>query len=69
MSPLISTVCCVSRAKKELTEEDRLSQAKSLFSDFLASNDLAEALVTAREIVAPGVAIILLLPRVVHGTM
>lgn len=42
------------RSKKEMTEEDRLSLAKSLFSDFLASGDLAEGLTAAREIVAPG---------------
>eukprot|EP00884_Botryococcus_braunii_P007223 jgi/Botrbrau1/16501/Bobra.0142s0095.1 len=42
------------RSRKDMTEEDQLSLAKSLFSDFLTTGDLAEGLASAREIAAPG---------------
>jgi hypothetical protein len=41
--------------KKSLTDEDRESQAQSLYSEFLSANDQAEALTLARELAAPGV--------------
>ena len=41
-------------ARTELSPEERESLAKSLFSDFLSSNDLDEALGTAQELVIPG---------------
>ena len=40
--------------KKSLTEEERESQAKSLYSEFLSANDHVEALTLARELAAPG---------------
>ena len=41
--------------KKNLTDEERESQAQSLYSEFLSANDQAEALTLARELAAPGV--------------
>ncbi|EIE25379.1 hypothetical protein COCSUDRAFT_46693 [Coccomyxa subellipsoidea C-169] len=42
------------RAKKVYTDEERESQAKSLFSEFLSAGDHVEALTLARELAAPG---------------
>ena len=42
------------RTKKALTDEERESQAKSLFSEFLSAGDSVEALTLARELAAPG---------------
>ena len=40
--------------KKNLTEEERESQAQTLYSEFLSAHDHGEALTLARELAAPG---------------
>lgn len=40
--------------RTDLSPEDRESLAKSLFSDFISSRDLAEAVASAQELVVPG---------------
>ena len=40
--------------KKNLTDEERESQAQSLYSEFLSAKDHVEALTLARELQAPG---------------
>ena len=39
---------------KDLSQEDRESRATSLFSEFLSSNDYAEATACVQELTAPG---------------
>lgn len=41
--------------KKDLTEEERESQAQTLYSEFLSAHDHGEALTLARELAAPGI--------------
>ncbi len=54
-SMLVTEDCLdVCRAKKVYTDEERESQAKSLFSEFLSAGDHVEALTLARELAAPG---------------
>ena len=40
--------------KKNLTDEERESQAQTLYSEFLSAGDHVEALTLARELAAPG---------------
>lgn len=41
-------------ARTDLSDEDRLSLGKSLFTDFLSSNNVSEAATAAQELVIPG---------------
>ena len=50
----VSHVRCRGQQKKNLTEEERESQAQTLYSEFLSAHDHGEALTLARELAAPG---------------
>lgn len=54
----ISTLFCRA-ARTDLSDEDRLSLGKSLFTDFLSSDNVLEAVSAAQELLVPGFGIAL----------